>query len=166
MKKAILRIVAAFALIAMIALGYFEFLSRYQEGERYTELDNWQMYGDALIRFTKSNEHPADAIVVKAAQKQIDEYERQLRDGMQQVEVELALAMQGLRPTKGAMGLLSNGLRLLTFQGIVWPAKLQMSADEQSARVTALQSRLRTYEEYLHDIEAVRAPSADSSANR
>ena len=158
MKKVISSIVMALVITAVVALGYCEFYSRYEEGERYVELDNWGMYGDALIRFTKSNEHPADAIVVKAAYKQIDDYELQLQDGMRRTEGELELAMQGVRNSTGARGLLNNAGRILTLRSPQWPAQIQLSEQEQAVRVTKLRERLRSYEESLHSIEVMKAP--------
>ncbi|MBI3873223.1 MAG: hypothetical protein HY304_09130 [candidate division Zixibacteria bacterium] len=166
MKKLILGIVTAFAVTAIVGLGFSEFYARYEEGERYVELDNWQMYGDALIRFTQSNEHPSDAIVVKAAHKQIDEYERQLRDGMHQAEDELELAMRGVRNSAGARGILANAVRVLTFRAPQWPAPIQMNGVEQVARVTELKDRLRAFGESLQAIEAANTPSVAAPATQ
>ena len=169
-KTAVGRVIAGvliiLILVVVVGAGGAEFWERYQEGERYVELDNWASYGDALIRFTKSTEHPADAIVVKAAHKQIDDYERQLREGMRRAEAELQFVMEGVRHSKGARALLANGLRLLTFRAPQWPAPIQMNGDEQFARVTELKDRLHAYQESLSAIEAAKTPPVAAPATQ
>lgn len=164
MKKAILALFATVLIVALVAFGFCEFYDRYEQGARHTSLDNWQVYGDALLRFTKSTEHPPDAIVVKAARNQIEEYEYQLRQDMCWTMDDIELAMEGVRHSKGARALLANGYRLLTLRGVEWPARIQMNANEQSARIAELSARFAQYEVAMNAIEAARpAPATTTS---
>lgn len=147
-------------LIAMaLAAGAAEFWERYQEGERYTVLDDWSIYGDALLRFTKSNEHPKDAIVVKSAVNQIDDYESRLRIGMCWTMDDLEHASQGIRYSSGARGLLECGKRIATFQSPEWPAPVTMNTLEQQVRVEELSRRMSQFQDYLNQIHSARADS-------
>jgi len=142
---------------AFVVAGGAEFWERYQEGERHVELNNWSLYGDALLLFTKSTEHPPEAIVVKSANDQIDEYERQLRWGMCWTMDDLEWAIQGIRNSSGARGVLANAVRIVKLQEPVWPVPLKMSEREQAERVAELTDRIRRYEESLSAIDAARA---------
>ena len=160
-KTAVARVVAGvlimFIVAAAVVMGGAEFWERYQEGERYAELDNWALYGDALIRLTRSTEHPSDAIVIKSAKSQIDEYQGRLREGMCWTMDDLDSAVKGVRYSTGARGVLEYASRLVTFRSPQWPAPLPMTPREQQARIADLTKRMSQYEEYLNQIQAVRA---------
>jgi len=166
-KTAVGRVIAGALIVsliaAVVAAGAAEFWERYQEGERYVELENWEMYGDALIRFTKSSEHPSDAIVVKAAHNQISVYASQLREGMCWTIDDLDLAIRGVRLSTGPRGLAEYVVRLVTFRSPEWPAPLPLNPRQQETRVAELSKRLRQYEEYLQQIYTAQSDSTAKS---
>lgn len=155
-------IVTIFA--AVLVAGGAEFWERYNEGERYSELDNWAMYGDALLRFTKFTEHPPDAIVVKAANTQLDEYERQLREGMCWTVEDLERAVQGVRHSTGARAVLENAKRIVTLQPTVWPVTLPINSRDQEARIEELTTRMRQYEDAIEKIYTARSDTTTTTA--
>lgn len=156
--------VFAIVLIAVVAVGAAEFWERYQEGKRYAELDNWAVYGDALLRFIKTSEHASDALVVKSANEQIDNYYHQLRDGLCWTMYDLELAVQGLRRSYGTRALLSNARRLWDSQSIEWPATIPMAERDKDRRMMEWSKRIQQYESYLDAITAARADSTAAAS--
>ena len=166
-KTAIGRVIAGAMIVLLLAgaivVGAAEFWERYQEGKRYAELSNWELYGDALLRFTKSNEHPPDAIVVKAANSQIDDYAYQLREGKCWTLYDLELAEQGVRNSTGARAVIEYAARFLTLRSPEWPSPLPLSAQEQKIRVDELNKRIRQFEEALQEIDTARSDTTTTT---
>ncbi len=161
--RAIVGALIVVLIAAVLVAGGAEFWERYKEGGRYSELNDWSIYGDALLRFTKSTEHPPDAIVVKAANSQLDDYERKLTEGMRWTVDDLELAMRGVRMSTGARGVMEYAADIVTLQTPEWPVPLPLSANEQEARVAELGSRMRQYEESLQKIYTARADTTSTT---
>lgn len=163
-RPAVGRAIAGALIVTLIAValgaGAAEFWERYQAGERDVVLKDWEMYGDALLRYTKSGEDPAESIVVKAAVSQIDDYERRLREGMCWTVDDLELAVQGVRNSTGARAVLENAKRLVTLQPTAWPVKLPMDTRDQGTRIEELTARMRQYEAAIEKIHTARSDTA------
>ena len=167
-KTAIGRVIAGALIVLLLAgvvvVGAAEFWERYQQGKRYTELKDWELYGDALLRFTKSNEHPPDAIVVKSANAQIDDYAYRLRNAKCWTIYDLELAEQGVRNSTGARGVIEYAARFATLRSPEWPAPLPLSPPEQQVRIEELKKRIQQYDDALEQIDMARADTTTTTA--
>lgn len=164
--RAIFGAVFMLALFAGIAVGASEFWERYTDGKRFAVLDKWAIYGDALLRFTKSGEHPPEAVVMKVAQQQIDDYYSQLRDGMCWTMDDLELADQGLRRSYGPRALLLNARRAFAFEKPEWPTVVGMTANERLTRKPELTAKYELFQKYLHVIDSTRADTSSVMSSR
>lgn len=151
-NKIVLTLLTFLAVAVVFAVALTELVAQFHASQELVELNSWERYGDALIRFAQSKDVSADAFVLKATRDQIADHHDALTLAMQRTEDELLFAVRGLKKVEGAQGLVINAYRLLTFRSTEWPATKQLSAKDQQAFITQLEARLKKYRRYLDTI--------------
>lgn len=152
-RRIILAAIAMFVTLSILGLGLIEINAQYHEKQRLMHLERWEIYGDALLRFSDRNRQSADVLTVKLARDQIRDYQEALQEAAEQVESDLALAMDGYRKVSGIRAFTINLLRVVTLRSPMSPARTSLSVEEQEKLVDGLEDTLTRYQQHLSTIE-------------
>lgn len=152
-KRLILSATGMLAILLILGAGLLEVNARYEMERRSLYLERWEIYGDALLRFSRVNRQSSDALVVKLARDQIREYQDELTKALRQVDADLRLAIDGYAEVSGVRAFFLNLFRMMTLRAPESPAVTTLSLEEQEERIADLQKLHERYSNHLDKIQ-------------
>jgi hypothetical protein len=153
-RRIMLAAITMFVTLSVLGLGLIEINAQYHEKQRQMYLERWEIYGDALLRFSEMNRQSPDVLTVKLARDQIRDYREALEEAVEKVESDLALAMDGYRKVSGIRAFVINLLRVITLRSPMSPARTSLSVEEQEKLVADLEKTVERYRHHLKTIES------------